>query len=126
MRLATAPSPIGPIFVNNRGGAFVIETIQQHFRVLVHALELAAPGQRCPGLHDWRHTFATGHMVAAYTHGSNPARTLSLLSSSDHTHWYLSTGPRTIRRTLLKAFDQQESAEIQQITHTDHRSCQEH
>ena len=102
VRLATAPSPAGPIFVNNRGGAFVIETIEQHFHVLVHALELAAPGQRCPRLHDWRHTFATGHMVAAYARGNNPARTLSLLStwlghtSPEHTYWYLSAVPELL------------------------------
>jgi integrase len=101
-RLATTPSPTGPIFVNNRGGAFVIETIEQHFRVLANALELAAPGQRCPRLHDLRHTFATCHMVAAYARDGNPARTLSLLStwlghtSPEHTYWYLTAVPELL------------------------------
>jgi integrase len=54
-RLVTNPSPTGPIFVNNRGGAFVIDTIEQHFRALVDALGLAAPGQHRPRLHDLRH-----------------------------------------------------------------------
>lgn len=54
-RLATSPSPTGPIFVNNRGGAFVIETIEQHFRALVDVLGLAADGQSRPRLHDLRH-----------------------------------------------------------------------
>jgi integrase len=54
-RLVTSPSPAGPIFVNNRGGAFVIDTIEQHFRALVDALGLAAPGQHRPRLHDLRH-----------------------------------------------------------------------
>lgn len=56
-RLATRPSPTGPIFVNSRGGAFVVETIEQHFRALVDAVDLAGPGQPRPRLHDLRHTF---------------------------------------------------------------------
>lgn len=101
-RLATGPSPGGPVFVNNRGGAFVIETIEQHFAALTDALGLAAPGQRRPRLHDLRHTFATGQMVAAYNHGTNPARTLTLLStwlghtSPEHTYWYLTAVPELL------------------------------
>jgi integrase len=101
-RLATRPSPAGPIFVNATGGGFVIETIEQHFRALVDSLQLCAPGRRRPRLHDLRHTFATGHMVAAYTHGDNPARTLGLLSTwlghtaPEHTYWYLSAAPELL------------------------------
>ncbi|WP_024794261.1 tyrosine-type recombinase/integrase [Tomitella biformata] len=101
-RLATSPSPDGPIFVNNRGGAFVIETIEQHFAALVDALALAPAGQRRPRLHDLRHTFATSHMIAAYTHSTNPARTLTLLStwlghtSPAHTYWYLTAVPELL------------------------------
>ena len=101
-RLATNPSPSGPIFVNNRGGPFVIETIEQHFAALVDAAELAVPGQRRPRLHDLRHTFATGHMIAAYTHGVDPARTLTLLSTwlghtgPEHTYWYLTAVPELL------------------------------
>lgn len=101
-RMATGPSQIGPIFVNNRGGAFVVETIEQHFAALVDALELTPPGQRRPRLHDLRHTFATGHMIAAYVRGTNPARTLLLLStwlghtSPEHTYWYLSAVPELL------------------------------
>lgn len=101
-RLATSPSPTGPIFVNNRGGAFVIETIEQHFHALVDALGLAADGQPRPRLHDLRHTFATGHMVAAYAHGGDPARTLTLLATwlghtgPEHTYWYLTAVPELL------------------------------
>lgn len=101
-RLATGPSPIGPIFVNNRGSGFVIDTIEQHFRTLVDGVGLAAPGQRRPRLHDLRHTFATGHMIAAYTHDTDPARTLTLLSTwlghtaTEHTYWYLSAVPELL------------------------------
>ncbi len=101
-RLATNPSPTGPIFVNNRGGAFVTETIEQHFQALVHALGLAAEGQPRPRLHDLRHTFATGHMVAAYAHGGDPARTLTLLATwlghtgPEHTYWYLTAVPELL------------------------------
>ena len=48
-RLATHPSPTGPIFVNNRGGGFVIETIEQHFHALVDAATWPAPGSDGPG-----------------------------------------------------------------------------
>jgi integrase len=101
-RLATHPAPDGPIFVNATGGGFVIETIEQHFRALADSLHLSAPGRRRPRLHDLRHTFATGHMVAAYTHGDNPARTLGLLSTwlghtaVENTYWYLSAVPELL------------------------------
>jgi integrase len=101
-RLATGPSPAGPIFVNAKGGSSVIATIEQHFRALADSLQLAAPARRRPRLHDLRHTFATGHMVAAYTHGASPARTLGLLSTwlghtePEHTYWYLSAVPELL------------------------------
>lgn len=101
-RLATHPAPDGPIFVNANGGGFVIETIEQHFRALADSLHLSAPGRRRPRLHDLRHTFATGHMIAAYTHGDNPARTLGLLSTwlghtaVENTYWYLSAVPELL------------------------------
>lgn len=101
-RLATGPAPTGPIFVNNRGSSYVVETIEQHFAALVDALGLVPAGQRRPRLHDLRHTFATGHMIAAYTHGKNPARTLGLLSTwlghtgPEHTYWYLSAVPELL------------------------------
>lgn len=98
-RLATGPSPTGPIFVNNRGCRPALGTVEQHFAALVDALELVPTGQRRPRLHDLRHTFATGHMIAAYTTGADPARTLGLLSTwlghtgPEHTYWYLSAVP---------------------------------
>ena len=101
-RVATNPSPTGPIFVNNRGGGFVVETIEQHFAALVDTLELTPPGRSRPRLHDLRHTFATGHMIAAYTHRADPARTLTLLSTwlghtgTEHTYWYLSAVPELL------------------------------
>lgn len=101
-RLATNPSPTGPIFVNNQGQGFVIETIEQHFRALADALELTPAGQPRARLHDLRHTFATRHMIAAYTHGTDPARTLGLLSTwlghtgPEHTYWYLSAVPELL------------------------------
>lgn len=101
-RLATGPSPSGPIFVNNRGGGFVVETIEQHFASLVDTLELTPVGQRRPRLQDLRHTFATRHMIAAYTRGADPTRTLTLLSTwlghtgPEHTYWYLSAVPELL------------------------------
>jgi integrase len=101
-RLAAHPAAGGPIFVNAAGTGFVIETIEQHFRALADSLQLNVPGQRRPRLHDLRHTFATGHMVAAYTHGADPARTLGLLSTwlghtaVENTYWYLSAVPELL------------------------------
>ena len=63
---------------------------------------LVTVGQKRPRLHDLRHTFATRHMIAAYTHGRDPARTLRLLatwlghSSPEHTYWYLSAAPELL------------------------------
>lgn len=101
-RLATDPSPTGPVFVSAEGRGFVVETIEQHFRRLIDALELTVPGQPRPRLHDFRHTFATGHMLAAYQQDADPARTLSLLTTwlghtgPEHTHWYLSAVPELL------------------------------
>ena len=107
-RLATHPGPDGPIFVNAAGGGFVVETIEQHFRALADSLPLGAPGRRRPRLHDLRHTFATAQMVAAYTHGDNPARTLGLLSTwlghtaVENTYWYLSAVPELLAAAALR------------------------
>jgi integrase len=101
-RLATSPSATGPIFVNAKGGGYVIETIEQHFRTLADSVKPAPPGQPRPRLHDLRHTFATAHMIAAYTHGADPARTLGLLSTwlghtgPEHTYWYLTAVPELL------------------------------
>ena len=102
-RMATNPSPAGPIFVNNRGRRITVHSIEQHFRALIDALEMTPPGQRRPRLQDLRHTFTTGHMVAAYTRDdTDPARTLTLLATwlghtaPHHTYWYLSAVPELL------------------------------
>lgn len=107
-RQATQPAPTGPIFVNHRGGGFRIETIEQHFHSLVDALDLAVDGQPRPRLHDFRHTFATCHLLAAYTQGRDPARTLTLLttwlghSSPEHTYWYLTAVPELLAAAVAR------------------------
>lgn len=101
-RVATRPSPVGPIFVNYRGKGFTTASIEQYFRALVAALGLVQDGQPSPRLHDLRHTFATRHMIAAYRNGTDPARTLGLLSTwlghtgPEHTYWYLSAVPELL------------------------------
>lgn len=102
-RVATNPSPVGPIFVNNRGQRITVDSIEHYFRALVDALEMTPPRQRRPRLHDLRHTFATGHMVAAYTRcDADPARTLTLLATwlghtaPSHTYWYLTAVPELL------------------------------
>ena len=54
-RIATHPSPAGPIFVNNRGARITVYSIEARFRALVDALEMTPPGRRRPRLHDLRH-----------------------------------------------------------------------
>lgn len=101
-RLATSPSLGGPVFVNARGTAYVIGTIDLYFRALVDHLEIGSDHHRRPRLHDLRHTFATRHMLAAYTNDEDPNRTLSLLTtwlghtSAEHTYWYLSATPELL------------------------------
>lgn len=102
-RMATNPSPMGPIFVNAHGRGLSVDLADQHFRALADALELTPPGLRRPRLVDLRHTFATAHMVAAYVHDDrDPARTLTLLATwlghtaPEHTYWYLSAVPELL------------------------------
>jgi integrase len=102
-RLSTNPSAGGPIFVNYRGRGITIDSIEHYFRLLVDALELTPPGQRHPTPHGLRHTFATRHMITAYSReGGDPARTLTLLSTwlghtaPEHTYWYLSAVPELL------------------------------
>lgn len=102
-RPRTNPSPVGPIFVNYRGRGITVDAIDHYFQVLVDALEMAPPGRRRPTLHCLRHTFATRHMVAAYTReDGDPARTLTLLSTwlghtaPEHTYWYLTAVPELL------------------------------
>jgi integrase len=95
-RVATNPDPHGPVFVTANGTAYVYVTFQSRFKRVREAAGLVPRGKARPRLHDLRHTFATAHMTAAYAHGGDPDRVLSLLatwlghSDAAHTYWYLS------------------------------------
>lgn len=95
-RMATHPDPAGPIFVSAKGTGYVYVSFQHLYKRLRVAAGLAPRGRARPRLHDLRHTFATAHMTAAYTHDGDPDRVLSLLatwlghSDAAHTYWYLS------------------------------------
>ncbi|MGP5184909.1 tyrosine-type recombinase/integrase [Corynebacterium variabile] len=116
-RLATCPAADGPIFVNQRGTAFVSATIEQHFRSLTTAIGLRHDGRPPPRLHDLRHTFATRHMIAAYRAGTDPARTLGLLATwlghtgIEHTYWYLSAAPELLTAAARRLEPTPQSAE---------------
>jgi integrase len=103
-RLATHPDPHGPVFVTSRGTGYAYVTFQARFARARQAAGLTARGRARPRLHDLRHTFATAHMTAAYTHGGDPDRTLSLLATwlghtdAAHTYWYLTATGQLMAR----------------------------
>lgn len=94
-RTATHPDPHGPIFVTAKGTGYVYVSFFQLFKRARQAAGLTPRGRSRPRLHCLRHTFATAHMTAAYAHGRDPERVLSLLatwlghSDAAHTYWYL-------------------------------------
>lgn len=94
-RMATHPDPAGPVFVTGKGTGYAYVSFQHLFKRLRDAAGLTPRGRARPRLHDLRHTFATAHMTAAYAHGGNPDRVLTLLatwlghSDATHTYWYL-------------------------------------
>ena len=94
-RTATHPDPHGPVFVTAKGTGYVYVSFFALFKRVREAAGLTARGRARPRLHDLRHTFATAHMTAAYTHRGDPDRVLSLLatwlghSDAAHTYWYL-------------------------------------
>lgn len=94
-RVATYPDAHGPVFVTSKGTGYAYVTFQARFRRVREAAGLTARGRARPRLHDLRHTFATAHMTASYTHGGDPDRVLSLLATwlghcdAAHTYWYL-------------------------------------
>jgi len=94
-RTATSPDPHGPVFVTSKGTAYRYVSFFSLFKRVRETAGLTPRGRARPRLHDLRHTFATAHMTAAYAHGSDPDRVLSLLatwlghSDAAHTYWYL-------------------------------------
>jgi len=98
-RLATQPTPTGPIFVTNKGTRYALNSIETKFHRLVRAAGLRPRGRARPRLHDLRHTFVTAHMVATYKNGGDPQRTLTLLATwlghtkAANTYWYLTAVP---------------------------------
>lgn len=99
-RRATRPASDGPLLVSSHGTGYHRSTIENYFQRLVTAAGIQPRGGAHPRLHDARHSFATGHMAAAYHHGGDPQRTLTLLAtwlghtSTAHTYWYLSATPQ--------------------------------
>lgn len=98
-RTVSRPASDGPLLVSSRGTGYHRSTVELYFTRVVTAAGLVPRGGARPRLHDLRHTFATGHMAAAYACGGNPQRTLTLLAtwlghtSTAHTYWYLSATP---------------------------------
>jgi integrase len=94
-RTATNPDPHGPVFVTAKGTGYVYVSFFALFKRAREVAGLLPRGRARPTLHCLRHTFATAHMTAAYAHGGDPDRVLSLLatwlghSDAAHTYWYL-------------------------------------
>jgi integrase len=89
-RTATHPDPHGPVFVTANGTRYAYVSFFVLFKRVREAAGLSPRGRARPRLHCLRHTFATAHMTAAYAHGGDPDRVLSLLA----TGWGTPT-PRT-------------------------------
>ncbi|WP_104190388.1 tyrosine-type recombinase/integrase [Cryobacterium sp. Y82] len=94
-RTVTSPDPRGPVFVTSKGTGYLYVSFFPLFKRVRETAGLTPRGRARPRLHDLRHTFATAHMTAAYAHGGDPERVLSLLatwlghSDAAHTYWYL-------------------------------------
>ena len=94
-RTATHPDPHGPVFVTSKGTGYVYVSFFALFKRAREAAGLTPRGRARPRLHCLRHTFATAHMTAAYAHGGDPDRVLTLLATwlghtdAAHTYWYL-------------------------------------
>jgi integrase len=107
-RVATHPDPHGPVFVTAKGTGYVYVTFQSRFKRVREAAGLVPRGKARPRLHDLRHTFATAHMTAAYTHGGDADRVLSLLatwlghSDAAHTYWYLTATGELMARAASR------------------------
>jgi len=81
--------------VTTKGTGYVYVSFFALFKRAREAAGLNPHGRARPRLTDLRHTFATAHMTAAYAHGGDPDRVLSLLATwlghtdAAHTYWYL-------------------------------------
>ena len=75
-RQATRPVSDAPLPVSSRGTGYHRSTIELYFARVVTAAGLCPRGAARPRLHDLRHTFATGHMAAAYAGDGDPHRVL--------------------------------------------------
>lgn len=116
-RMTTSPDPHGPVFVTAKGAGYSYGSFFSLFKRVRERAGLIPRGRARPRLHDLRHTFATAHMTAAYTHAGDPDRVLSLLATwlghSDpaHTYWYLTATSElmTLAAGMLDPFEGESS-----------------
>ena len=81
-RAGLSTSPDAPLFVNTRGGMYHPVTFATRFLAILRELGLRGPkGQRGPRVHDLRHAFAVGRLLAWYRQGANLLAKLPLLST---------------------------------------------
>jgi len=79
--------PDAPFFMNERAKRCVYRTVNHTFLAMVRHLELKNANGDSPGLHCFRHTFATRYLSQAYKSGQDPAVLLPLLATYlGHTH----------------------------------------
>jgi integrase len=70
-----------PLFVNLKGHPLVYENIRQTFSRLCKSAGLDCPPQRTPRIHDLRHSFAVGRVIAWYRAGIDVNTRLGALST---------------------------------------------
>lgn len=102
------------VLTTSRGTAVSDSNARGAFHAMTQHADLPVrPGAR-PRAHDLRHAFTTRAMIEAYGSGTDPARTLTLLSvwlgHSDpaHTYWYLQAAPEVAAIAARRLEESQE------------------
>jgi integrase/recombinase XerD len=103
LRFGHDQSPNAPFFVNERAKRCVYVTVNHTFLALVRHLGLKNANGSSPGLHSFRHTFATRCLSQAYKSGKDPVVVLPLLATYlghaniSHTQVYLHPSTDTLQ-----------------------------
>lgn len=91
-----------PFFMNTLGHPARYTNVLENFTKLIAFVDLPDQTPAKPRIHDFRHVFTTNAMTVAYRERTDPARTISLLSTwlghrdPAATYWYLTASPQLL------------------------------